>query len=124
MNKNRTQSPEFIRGVSEAGAFKDLLYNANSSLTAKALLAKQTTSGCQPGERKSSLADYESQPAIAVQAAGIKSQEISQHYQEPIGAETPQGVIADGTAVRVVDGVCRTQPTTTTRGWNSPQGGQ
>ena len=23
MNKNRTQSPEFIRGVSEAGAFKD-----------------------------------------------------------------------------------------------------
>ena len=35
MNKNRTQSPEFIRGVSEAGAFRDLLYNANSSLTAK-----------------------------------------------------------------------------------------
>ena len=32
-------------------------------------------------------------------AAGIKSQEISQHYQEPIGAETPQGVIADGTAI-------------------------
>ena len=35
LNKNRTQSPEFIRGVSEAGAFRDLL------LTAKALLAKQ-----------------------------------------------------------------------------------